>query len=206
MGYCLPTDLKVSATYTEADKTAAIEAATEMIEKATGDSFHKHTGEIRLFSGSGRFMLLISPGLYGLTSVEILDDINMTWDLLDPDEFDWARGWIKRRYFVIPVGTNNVRVIGNFGYASVPWLIKLSCARLAAELLVGSPGVIQSEHLGSYSVSYKLPEASDALSTSISSIVEQYRLHKVLGGRVVSGMVVSLDTLEQNELLDDDIR
>lgn len=194
MKYCAAEDLVQWAdpnSYAESARTMAMEAAADFIHKRTGDQFYREAATAKLFGGEGKGLLLVTPSLHAITSVQLYDDYDGTLDeTLSADEYEFGTGWLKRRNLTMrrnyfPVGKQNVKVTGDWGWDEVPPLIRLAAARLSAAVLMGhTPEQVASERLGNYAVSYRPEPDAATAQMSVTSILEMFRLHKVVGGRV----------------------
>lgn len=183
--YCTPEDIQnwldVSGRSSSIIE-AAIDGAKEYIDEQTEDQFTPEDAVIKTFDGNGKKLLLVVPSLREVTKIETIDEITGSSEILTLDDYYWARGWVKMRgnYAHWPVGMKNVKITGNWGWASVPARIRLLAAQVAALLLGTSKDGVKSESLGSYSVTYTDAEGTGTMT--VEDLLGQFKLHKVIIG------------------------
>lgn len=200
MRYCAREDLTPWVDPSSFGATAvqmALEAASDYLDRATGDQFWRESGVQKRFDGEGKGLLLVQPSLWAVQKVEIWDDGSGTFDeSLLVDEFNFDKNFLQLRTSTMrrprfPIGTDTVRITGDWGWSPVPPLIRLACARITSVLLTGhSAESVSSESLGGYSVSYSGDKGTDL---SIAAIVDMFKLQRILGGRVRGRRVQDFD-------------
>lgn len=193
MSYCEEDDVKG-----EGDKALAIKVAEGIVNKETGDNFsRKDVNVVKLFDGDGTLQVLVTPYLINLTKVEVKIDSD-SWEEYLLDGLRWGPGYVMidsewrqpyRRWrrtlasecyqlgrSVFPRGTKNIKLTGDWGWESVPDVIRQATAFIASNLLASNK-IETSERLGDYSVNY----GSKSSRELVTKLVEYYRLHKIIG-------------------------
>jgi len=166
-----------------------INAVEEWIDNYCGRTFKSET-TTKLYDGNGKSQL-ITDDFTTLTSIEILDEDGNVEDSTS-DSTDWftipanekpktavklnPRGQSMRTIF--PVGTQNIKLHGDFGYeSSVPKAVEMAATMLVAELVKNhdqQAGDVKSESLGDYSVTYA---DIDKIATELNAtkLLEQFK-------------------------------
>jgi len=189
----------------------AVEAAYEMICNTTGDIFHFEEGQAKLFNGNGEVLLLLSPSLANMTSVEIYSPTTEEWSDWT-DRIIWRRTHLRLKEpttpslwgsimeqltwgkevscLCFPRGNSNIRVSGDWGWSDCPRSIILAGAMLTLRLMEGEEamrGRVKSESLnGEYSITYAQIGSELEMPNSLTSILSRYTLRKVYANRVSS--------------------
>lgn len=179
-----------------------ISSADEYINSETLDDFSElQNGVAKVFDGSGSSIVLTNPKLSALSKLEYLSDYkNDVWSECDLSSgiFTFGKGWVivdsgwtqsYRTWFVgktgrtvFPKGLQNIRVTGDWGWNSVPAQIRLASATLAAQLSVKVSSELSSERLGDYSYTKRAKDLLKSVeSLSIQGIIDEFRLHKLVG-------------------------
>lgn len=180
-----------------------IEVADEYINSETQDNFSQlEEDEAKIFDGRDLPHVLVRPRLVFMTKLEYLSDYETNtwteydlstgiysfgkgWVLVDSSWSQPYRSWIKKTSkprVVFPKGFQNIRVTGNWGWASVPKQIDLVSATLARELSSKFVTELSSERLGDYSynnLSKQVQKTVEGLS--IENILLDFKLHKIVG-------------------------
>lgn len=160
-------DISNWGTHTDDDKQKIINQAEELIEKITNVKFYQDDLDL-LLDGNGKnriFTGLKSP-LLSISSITIWSD-NLDSDIYSFDNFSIfldpssilnveVKHLLKQYSSIFPIGENNIRVIGTYGYGTPPENIK-KCSVILVERSIDSSlytHVMEgSEMQGSYSYS-----------------------------------------------------
>jgi hypothetical protein len=171
--------------------TSVIEIVEDYIDNYCGTNFKDQGSQTKYYNGSGTEELIID-NFQTITSVQILDSNGTVIENLTENSDYWASPYnsgIQNKLVltganltsVWPDRHHSVKVVGTFGYDSVPTPVKLAgiqlCAKIINEGLRG--GQVKSENLGSYRVEYK--EINETMeSLGIKEILNQYRELRLL--------------------------
>lgn len=204
--YCTPDKVESWSGKTYRDETlvqTAIESACELIERETKDSFALEATTAKLFDGDGRALLLVHPTLNNLTKVETYDEVVESWTEIAlialvirktllkyrkfPRDFPAHRG---RRYWFytwkpyFPVGTQNIRITGDWGWPAVPKSIEILAAKFASFFLEGKDveGMVRSVKYDDYSVSFGGDKEPGKGFMTMVDTLDAYRLHSIEAG------------------------
>lgn len=158
----------------------------DYIDKYCGTSFASLGSVTRYYDGSGVEDLSID-NLTAISSVQILNSNGDVESNLTENTDYWLyplNETVKNK--IVLTGTNligsfpdrlrAIKVIGTFGYSSVPSPVKFAGIQLAAKIINEGlrGGQVSSESLGSYNISYKdIDEKVDSMG--IKEILNQYR-------------------------------
>lgn len=193
MQYCAREDLTAwldPSSFGNSVVQMALEASADLINNKTDDQFVREAAAEKRFNGEGKGLLMVSPSLWAVTKIELWDDSDGTLDYtLLPDEFEFDKPYVQLRSTTLrrprfPVGQANVRITGDWGWPQVPATIRLASARLTCALLTGhSAENIQAEQIGNYNVSFQ-DQAAGGEQTTVNAILERYKLHRIIGGRI----------------------
>ena len=159
----------------------------EYIDKYCDTNFASSSANvIKYFDGSGTDEIFIGD-FQSLTSVQVLQADGNVESTLDADVDYWKYPLnedIKNTLKLVPTGKYSsfpqrpraLKVTGTWGWDTVPGPIKMAAIKLAAQLINEGlrGGQVNSESLGSYSVSYKnLDDKADAMG--VKNILDMYR-------------------------------
>lgn len=187
----------------DTQKDRAITAATEWIDKITEQDFDYNETAAKTFNGNPRdgSFIKVSPRIISITTLETRVDTDSDWTEADIDDITFGEGWVRYNGGILPAGTDTIRITGEWGWASVPAIIKEVCAQIATLILNGMFG----QALGVSTQTNKVIGMTDIVS--IQRVLNKYKLHKIVGG-VLHGRNDSdvstedLDVVE--DTLDDD--
>jgi len=173
-----------------------IDAAEAWINKYCGREFEQESATSKLYDGDGTKELLVDDVLT-VTRIETLDEERNVNDTLDNTDYYWlypaneTPKWkivIDSRnapIAVFPRGRQNIRVVGTFGYSvSVPADVELAATKIVAAIIRESvtdvTGLIKSESLGDYSVTFAdIDKIADR--TGVKDILRHYRRMNIGG-------------------------
>ncbi len=142
---------------------AALEAATAQIQAYTGQTLFLVEGDtISAVPRSGRIFL---PQLPVVEVTSVLDD-----------EGDAVSDWelFPAGVLHLSTATSLMTVTYSHGYATIPHGVRAACVQLAAGLFGQESGVVRSESIGSYSVTYEV--GTVAASAAWQALVSPYRM------------------------------
>lgn len=171
-----------------------ISAAEEYINKYVGQKFGP-TSETRYYDGSGTTELIIDTFTGSLT-IEILEltgtDVEFTltegmnsdyliYPFNDTDKFKLIMS-TNSQIGYWPRGVRRIKITGNFGVGSaVPKDIELVATKLVADVIKQGlkGGVISSESLGDYSVTFDNTFDENSLGLEVKQILDKYKIYKL---------------------------
>jgi hypothetical protein len=168
-----PGDLSAAETATV---TQALDMATGAIQSYTGQTLTLVTDDVvELYSTGETILLLPERPVVSITAVEEYGAvIAATGYRFTPKGHLYRIGHRWPRW---SDENNVVEVTYTHGYATIPQAVKLVCLNLA-ETLFTNPGRVQSESIGSYSVSYSVSSVDDVarlLTVEDKSLLDEFR-------------------------------
>jgi hypothetical protein len=158
---------------TDDQVTEEINRAEEILEKWTGRKFYARDLTLHLDGTGSEFLDLVRyRPINTITSIVIDDetiDIDNYIAIYIEEGFLRIKreGWSvfsgnKRGYYSFSRGSQNIDVVGNFGYESVPYNIKYIIKKMVFRELRPNTkvGKYQSEHSGNYGYQLNTPSGS----------------------------------------------
>ncbi len=144
-----------SLTQTQSQIESIIAGIDQYIDNFTNRTFDKTTAT-KYFDGNGRNSILIDD-LLSFTRVELADKYadnfqDITDDVIPyPTEAPHFKLIYKG---ILTSGYQNVKIVGEWGFNSVPKDIEFVSTVLSAGALTEPSGAVKSERIGNYQVSY----------------------------------------------------
>jgi hypothetical protein len=174
--------------------TEYISAVKSWIDSYCGREFEQESASSKLYDGDGSNEILVDD-ILSLTKIEILDEnkaVETTITSSDDYYLYPANKTPKTKIIInkhkagvsrFPIGFQNVKITGTFGYAiSVPEDIRLAATKLVSSIIedkyIQEVGDIKSESLGEYSVTVQDIDKR-ARTLGVYDILDRYRIIKV---------------------------
>jgi len=171
--YVVDSDISSWPSGCDADcKSKIIDFAEQLIEKITGTHFYEKAFDIKVNGNNkNRIFLPLHANIISVSAVYVCGyELDPTWYGFDESSvyLDLCKSGValSEYYYVLtqeteeglfPRGYNNIRIVGTYGYSTVPEPIKKAVIYLIDAINDGSfsaAGMFESEKIGDYS--YKI--------------------------------------------------
>ena len=147
-------NVNIATSYEDAVE-AKIAEATAFIDTYTGTTFNSEPDTEKFYNGNGKRKLFIDDFI-SLDSVEIDRNERGNWQQIQARYGGRTPIYrIKNMNGIFPIGMDNVRVTGEYGFSEEPPADIVSAATVLSAGLLDTKGEVVSESLENLSVTYK---------------------------------------------------
>lgn len=174
----LKSHLRITDTAQDTYLADLLDRATGFIESYTGQTFAAGTQTLtdELYERQGGTIWLKATNIASVTAVKVRNNRADAWETLDATTYEWT----SLGRLDLPVAYTYVQV-SYTRTAPVPADIEGACIAIAADSYRqgGEQGTVTSEQVGDLKVTYAGTAAVSSNTTSVTGILDQYRLRSV---------------------------